>query len=190
MHVPLPADFHRRWAWPATVAVLLAVCGAFAALQARPVWAGDLEAKVKVAYIYNFTKFIEWPGDGAAGGEPVRICVIGTDPIRTMLGELTSREVKGRPLKIVRIKELSALAPCHLLFVSRSEESLVPLILQRLQGTHVLTVSDIPRFAQRGGMVNFVTEKDRVKIEINQRAVRQAGLKISAKLLEIARVVQ
>ena len=189
MHTALRARRCRRWAWPMPV-VLLALYVALGVIHVRPAGAGDLETKVKVAYIYNFTKFIEWPDDGAAGNEPIRICVIGTDPIRTKLGELSSREVKGRPLKIVRIKDLSALSTCRLLFVSRSEESLVPLILQRLQGTGVLTVSDIPRFVQRGGMVGFITEKDRVKIEINQRAVRQAGLKISAKMLEIARVVQ
>lgn len=152
--------------------------------------AGDLEAKVKAAYIFNFTKFIDWPGEErVAGGEPIRICIVGNDPIRTLLGELSNREAKGRPLKVMRIKDISALPPCHILFVSRSERPQLPLILERLQGMHVLTVSDMPQFAQQGGVISFVTENNRVKIEINQRAARQAGLKISAKLLEVAKVV-
>lgn len=170
-----------------TAFVLLAGCSVPAIHLVRPAMAGDLETKVKVAYIYNFTKFIEWPDDDS---EPIRICVIGNDPIRTMLGELSNREVKGRQLRIMRVKDLNSMPSCHLLFISRSEESQVPNILQRLQGTRVLTVSDIPQFAKRGGMISFTTEKERVKIEINQRTVRQAGLKVSAKLLEIARVVQ
>lgn len=174
-----------------TVVVLFIMSGVLALTQPRQARAGDLETRVKVAYIYNFTKFIDWPGNGGgADSDPVRICVIGNDPIRTTLGELASREVKGRPIKIVRIKDPSTLSTCHLLFISRSEESQVAFILQRLQGAHVLTVSDIPRFAQRGGMISFVTENDRIKIEINPLVVRQAGLKVSAKLFEIARIVQ
>jgi hypothetical protein len=171
--------------------VLWVAIGLLVVLPERQAWANDLEAKVKAAYIFNFTKFIDWPGDDTApAGEPIRVCIVGSDPIRTILGELSNREVKGRPLKIVRIKDLSAIPPCHLLFISRSEVQQLPLILQRLQGTHVLTVSDIPQFGQRGGMISFFTEKERVKIEVNQRTIRQSGLKVSAKLLEIARVVQ
>jgi len=153
--------------------------------------ASDLETKIKTAYIYNFTKFIDWPADeGKSASEPFRICVIGSDPIRTTLGELTNREAKGRPIRVVRIKDPSGLSSCHLLYISRSEEAQLALILQRLQGTQVVTVSDIPQFAQRGGMISFVTDRDRVRVQINQRTAREVGVKLSAKLLEIARVVQ
>ncbi|QOX78966.1 YfiR family protein [Trichlorobacter lovleyi] len=153
--------------------------------------ASDLETKIKTAYIYNFTKFIDWPADeGKSTSEPFRICLIGSDPIRTTLGELTNREAKGRPIRVVRIKEPSGLSSCHLLYISRSEETQLALILQRLQGTQVVTVSDIPQFAQRGGMISFVTDKERVRVQINQRTAREVGVKLSAKLLEIARVVQ
>lgn len=153
--------------------------------------ASDLEIKIKTAYIYNFTKFIDWPADeGKPASETFRICVIGSDPIRTTLGELTNREAKGRPIRVVRIKDLTALSSCHLLYISRSEEPQLAMILQRLQGMQVVTVSDIPQFAQRGGMISFVTDKDRVRVQINPRAAREAGVKLSAKLLEIARVVQ
>ncbi|WP_237754287.1 YfiR family protein [Geobacter sp. OR-1] len=181
--------FYRRYRFSGllTRAAALLVCLAAATITLHPAWAGDLEIKVKAAYIYNFTKFVDWSDDG--GREPFRICVVGTDPIRTVLGELSNREVKGRPIRIQRVKDLNALPQCHLMFISRSEEQQLPFILQRLQGTQTLTVSDISQFSQKGGMVSFITEKDRVKIEISQRAVRQAGLKVSAKLFEIARVV-
>lgn len=170
---------------------LFAALVAVSAAAYIPAWAGELESRVKAAYIYNFTRFIDWPGEGSAeNSEPVRICFVGNDPLRTMLGELSNREVKGRPLQIVRIKDSGSFESCKIVFISRSEEAQLPLILQRLQGTHVLTVSDIPRFAHKGGMISFVTENDRVKIEVSQRAVRQAGLKVSAKLLEVARVIQ
>lgn len=160
-------------------------------LLPQPADAGDIEVKIKTAYIYNFTKFIDWPADeGKPASEPFRICVIGSDPIRTTLGELTNREAKGRPIRVVRIKDLSALSSCHLLYISRSEEPQLAQILQRLQGMQVVTVSDILQFTQRGGMISFVTDKDRVRVQINQRTAREAGVKLSAKLLEIAKVVQ
>lgn len=150
----------------------------------------ELETKVKAAYIYNFTKFVDWPGDEmTVAGEPIRICIIGNDPIRTLLGELSNREAKGRPLKIVRVKDINALPSCNILYVSRSEQSQLPMILERLHGLPLLTVSDIPAFAQKGGIIGFINENNRIKVEINSRAARQAGLKISAKLLEISRVL-
>lgn len=154
-------------------------------------WAGELENKVKTAYIYNFTKFIDWPGEAVTEtAESIRICFVGNDPLRTLLGELNNRQVNGRPIKIIRFKDLGTLSPCDMIYISRSEERQLPLILQRLQGMPVLTISDIPQFSQRGGMIGFVTENERVKIEVNQRNVRQAGLKVSAKLLEVARIIQ
>lgn len=175
--------------WAFVAAVLVTSCVAMVPGVCLAT-AGDLEAKVKAAYIYNFTKFIDWPGEEkVTSGEPIRICIVGNDPIRTLLGELSNREAKGRPLKIMHIRDISVLPSCHILFVSRSERQQLPLILERLQGMPVLTVSDMPQFAHQGGVISFVTENNRVKIEINQRAARQARLKISAKLLEIAKVI-
>lgn len=172
-------------------AMLLVVFTAVAGIQLRSAWAGDLENKVKSAYIYNFTKFVDWPeGEGGTGREPLRICIVGNDPIRTVLGELTNREANGRPLLVQRVKDLKTVGACSVAFISRSEEQQLPSILQRLHVVRTLTVSDISQFAQRGGMIGFVTEGGRVKLEINLRAIRQAGLKVSAKLLEVARVVE
>lgn len=123
-------------------------------------WAGELENKVKSAYIFNFTKFIDWPGEsGAETAEPIRICFVGSDPLRTLLGELNNRQVKGRAIRIVRFKDLSTLSPCDMIYISRSEERQLPLILQRLHGTPVLTISDIPQFSQRGGDDRFCYRK-------------------------------
>lgn len=151
--------------------------------------AKETEAKIKVAYVYNFLKFIEWPeGDGNTAA-PVRICVVGTDPIRTMLGELSIRKVKDRQIQVEQVKELSGLNTCHVVYVTRSEEAALPQVLQRIEEAPVLSASDIPEFARKGGMIGFTTEDNRVKIEINQSSIRHAGLKVSAKLLEIARLV-
>lgn len=149
------------------------------------------EARIKVAYIYNFLKFIEWPDAGQpAAGEPIRICEMGAGPLAGVIGELASRTVLDRPIEVVHLQGTEAFASCRILFVGGREEARLALLLQQVEGTPVLTVSDIPGFARRGGMIGFVTQQDRVKVEINQRPVRDAGLKVHAKLLEVARIVQ
>ena len=148
------------------------------------------EAKVKVAYVYNFPKFVEWPGDevGPPTG-PIRLCVIGSDPIRTMLGELSVRKVRNRSIEVVHLRDTGALGPCHLLWVGRSEAPQLEQVLLAARRRPVLTVSDIPDFARRGGMIGFVTEANRVRVEINPARARQSGLTVSARLLEIAVLV-
>jgi hypothetical protein len=85
--------------------------------------ARQLEAKVKVAYIYNFPKFIEWPGDATCPRtEPIRICVLGTDAVGVMLDELSDRKVKQRPIQVAHLDDVDVPAFCHLLYISRSEE--------------------------------------------------------------------
>ena len=149
------------------------------------------EAKVKAAYLYNFTKFIDWDAEFAVTPtSPITICVLGDDAIADNLEEVANRLVKGRPLQVKRnTTDLSLLPRCNVLFIGNSAQAQLPEILRALQGSHALTVSDMPRFSYRGGAIGFVVEKDRVKIEINERVVRQAGLKIGAQLMEVGRIV-
>jgi len=181
---------YRRFHFISTIAV--AIIYVLLAVPFVSQAAGDeLEAKVKAAYIYNFTIFTDWATEkNEALTDPINICVFGTDAMGGLLEELSDRMVKGRPLKVLRLKEISKNNKCHVFFISRSEEQQLPLILQKLHGANVLTVSDIPRFSQRGGVIGFMIESERVRIEINLRAAKQAGLKFSAKLMEIARIVQ
>ena len=152
--------------------------------------APETEAKVKVAYVYNFPKFIEWPDAGREGvGSPIRICTVGSGSVVVGLDGLARRDVGGRPIQVEHVDDPGVQPPCHVLFIARSEEARLQPLLERLQRAPVLTVSDIPGFARSGGMIGFFAEDDRVRIEISQRAVRQSGLRVSAKVLEIARVV-
>jgi len=152
--------------------------------------ARETEARIKVAFVYNFPKFIDWPDEPRATEAPIRICVLGTDPMGTLLGDLSLRTVRDRLIEVATITDRTPLSSCQMLYIGRSEEQQLPVVLQQARGTPVLTVSDIPLFAHLGGMIGFVIEQDRVRIEINPGALLQAGLKARAKLLEIARIVQ
>lgn len=152
--------------------------------------AGEAEAKIKVAYIYNFLKFIEWPtSETRTARDSFSICLLGIDPMRTMLGELSVRTVKNRPIRVAQVKDLKSLASCHILYVSRSEEHSVAQTLRDVGNAPVLSVSDIHEFTAKGGMIGFVTEAGHVKLQVNLPLLRRAGLRVSAKLLEVARIV-
>lgn len=149
-----------------------------------------LEARVKAAYVYNFLTFVERErAEPVPAGAPVRICVLGDEAILAELKGLTGREVRGRKLEVFSGPEAGPPPSCHLLVIGRSEAGRLPEILSEVSGAGVLTVSDIPRFARGGGMIGFRTEGGRVRIEVNPAAAAAAGLKVSAKLLEVARVV-
>jgi hypothetical protein len=152
----------------------------------------ELELSVKTAYIYNFIKFIGWQKEkGEAFSGPIRICMVGDDPLGEALSELENRQVKGHSIQVERhIYETGDLSGYHIVVIGRSEAERLPGILKQLGDANVLTVSDIQQFAQKGGGIGLVTVEGKVKIEINSRVTSQAGLRVSAKLLEVARIVQ
>ncbi len=149
------------------------------------------EYQVKAAFLYNFAKFVEWPEEALGDStQPIIIGVIGRDPFGADLDRILSAEtVKGRPLFIKRFKRGEKPLPCHVLFISSSEEKQLTGILARLAGKCVLTVSGSKRFTRAGGMIRFIVKDDRVSFEINVSAAERAGLKISSRLLKLATII-
>lgn len=166
---------------------------AAAASAPGPVMAagGGLEADVKAAYILNIMKFVDWEPSKNKAGEPIKLLVAGTDSVADVLEKISGAKIGDRPLAVVRItaEEIGA-SPCHLLYIGRSEKDRSEELLKPLKGSGVLTVSDIPDFARRGGIIGFIIENGRVRIEINVNESKRAGLKFGAKLLEVARLIK
>jgi len=150
------------------------------------------EYQVKAAYLYNFSRFIEWPARPAAEtGEPFAICVLGKDPFGPILDATVSGQGAGAQGLVARrlTKPEDALA-CQILFVGDSEEGHLKEILTALGKVSILTVSDIPRFSERGGMIEFVLKGDRVRFEVNLSNAVNAGLAVSSDLLKVALTVR
>ena len=166
-----------------TLLALFAAAGAVRAQQPRT------ESEIKAAYLFTFGRFVEWPARAAAGD--VAICVLGADPFGPVLdATLTAATLRGRKVVATRVRTLEEAAPCHILFVSASEERQLPAIVAALARRDVLTVSDMPRFVGRGGMVQFVTAGSRVRFEIDLAAALDAGLMLSSDLLRVASAVR
>lgn len=150
--------------------------------------AQESEYMIKAAFLYNFSKFVDWPeGSFKDDLSPIRLFILGADPFGNTLDSIRDKAVKGRNLTIKRIQKVEEAAPCHILFLSPSEKGNVRQIIQSLGS--VLTVSEIPRFCQSGGMINFIKVEDKIQFEINPDAAQQKKLTISSRLLKLARIV-
>jgi hypothetical protein len=169
--------------------LLLAACllAATASVHAEP---GDaVERSVQAAYLYQFLRFVEWPE--ADAGAPLAVCVVGKDPFGNTLDlAVQGRRVGARKVTVVRLPDAEAAATCDLLFLPAGETARLPA-LQRAIGDHpVLLVSDAGDFARNGGMIGFFRDADRLRFEVNPDAAEIRGLRISSRLLAIARVVR
>ena len=150
-----------------------------------------LENDVKATFLYNFTKFIEWPPPPSPAPPPFRLCVLANPEFtravdRTIAGE----SVEGRHLERVEPRSVGDVPSCSMLYVGREHIDRSARLLAAARDLPVLTVGEGPQFVQRGGAIGFVLENNRVRFDINARAVQLAGLKVSSKLLRVARSVE
>jgi len=150
------------------------------------------EYQVKAAFLYNFTKFVEWPAQHfATEDRPVVIAVLGHNPFGEELEQITrGRRVNGREITIAFIDTAAAAAAADLVFVCAGEESRFEAMSTALRQAQVLTIGESPRFADAGGMITFLREADKVRFAVNLDSAERAGLKISAQLLKLATDVQ
>jgi hypothetical protein len=175
------------WAWTASAVVLLTLSGVVRA--EKP----DLtEYQVKAAFLFNFVKFVEWPAASfRCADEPLVIGMVGEDPFGDDLDRiLRNKSINDRPLKLKRFQSGQDPTGCHLVFISRSEKARLPEIMRALKGSNVLLVSELEGFLELGGMIRFYLDSSKVRFEINPRSAESAGLKMSSKLLGVAKVVR
>jgi hypothetical protein len=149
------------------------------------------EYELKAAFLFSFAKFIDWPADSFSSQQaPFAICVIGKDPFGRSLDELLpGRSIGGRPVMIERVKDTLNARHCQIVFISTSESRNLAEILDGLHGTNALTVGESEHFAESGGAIQFAVEENHVRFLINPDAGERAGLKLSSKLLALAKIV-
>lgn len=150
------------------------------------------EYQVKAAFLYNFARFVEWPSQiSTASAEPMAICVLGQEPFARVLQDaLAGKSVAERELVVRRISDVSKVGSCRILFVGSSERKRLRTILTGTRACGVLTVGEIDSFTSEGGMINFLLEGGRVRFEVNLEATEREGLRISSKVLSLARIVK
>lgn len=149
------------------------------------------EYEVKAAFIYNFAKYIRWPeASTSETSKPFVIGVIGRDPFGQALDDaVRGRSLEGRAVVARRFGRVEEVADCDILFIGLSERNNLQRIFEALRHAPVLTIGDMDRFAEHGGMINLTTEEKRVRFEINVEAAERAGLRLGSQLLRLARIV-
>ncbi len=149
------------------------------------------EYLVKAAFLHNFAKFVEWPAESFSdNSSPITLCILGEDPFGDALETIRGKAVKGRKLVIKQSLRIEDLGQCHMLFISSSEKNRLIHVLDLVKTPNVLTVGDMESFAWHGGIVNLVKKANKIKFEINVDSAIEAGLKISSKLLKLAKIVE
>jgi hypothetical protein len=161
------------------------------------IWIGGAAGQVQVArsedikatFLYNFAKFVEWPASGG-GDRPsrFRIEIVGRDPFDGRFDQLMiGKKMNNQPIEVVHSLADRSPMPVHIAFLAASEEKRLESLLSTYSREGVLTVSDIPDFTQRGGMIGFTTELGVVRFRINRVAVEQSRLRVSSRLLALGR---
>ncbi len=150
------------------------------------------EYQLKAVFLFNFVQFVDWPPSATQDSQPsLLIGILGDDPFGTFLDEIVRGERLGaRSIQVRRYRRIADIEECNILFISRSENERVPEILSAVKNRPVLTVSDGDGFASQGGIIQFFTDKNRIRIRINLDAAEAANLTISSKLLRVAEVVR
>jgi hypothetical protein len=150
-----------------------------------------LEYRAKANYLANFPSFVEWPPESMPPGEaPFLVCVFGEFSFGTSLAEMArGTTVQKRRLEIRWIRKAQELSSCQILFVSRSEQKRYNLSLDAVRGRTVFTVGETPEFLDAGGILCFSSQKGTLQFDVNLEAANKAHLKISSRLLALARHV-
>jgi hypothetical protein len=177
--------------WPIAIfasvlAVSLAETSGTALAQSQPG-----EYHVKAAFLFHFVQLVEWPA-GSLGNDinPVTLCTIGEDPFRGDLETTLAKKNLGtRPLRVRHLKQTEDFQGCQVLFVSGREAAHLGHLLQELKDGPILTVGESDGFVEQGGMIGFLLVDDKVRFEINLEAAERARLKISSRLLLLAKTV-
>ena len=187
------ANGGRRVQWcPPRITLFLLIFLHFSSLfcltRAHAQEAQISEYKVKAAFVFNFTKFVDWPQEAFGTTDaPLTIGILRENPFGSDLDEIIrNKTVNNRTLKTRLLHSVAECTNCNVLFLSTAEKGRIKEVLEKLHDASILTVSETDGFTEAGGMINFVREGNKFRFQINNEAAKRAKLKISSKMLGLA----
>jgi len=159
------------------------------ALSAVAQFKPDDDQRFKAAFIYNFAKFTNWPENAFNENDPFILCTIGIKNSSNNLDRLSGKTIKDRKLSIVIVKAGESISHCHMLYIDKSAKVKLKQLLKLTFKKPILTVSDMPSFSKNGGMIQFYRKEGKTHLIINLDTTRESNLKISSRLLILAKVI-
>jgi hypothetical protein len=164
------------------VIVLINLCGGLSVRAQKEME----ESGLKAAFIYNFTKYIEWNADSS---DIFSIGVFGSSPIYESLKEISAtKTVSNKKIVLKHFTNPEEITFCNVLFISANGPFPLASILSKT-GKGTLTIGEQEGYAEEGTAFNFVVANDKLKFEANVKSIIAAGLKASSQLLKLARIV-
>lgn len=147
------------------------------------------EYLLKAAFVYNFTKFVEWPATAfATDRSPLVVCIHGQEAFGHFATAMRGKSVANRPIEVVDAHRSGAPASCHVAFLD-GEDGADARTIAQIEAAGGLSVSDAPDFVHDGGMVGLLTIENKMRFEVNLAASRKTGIRIHAALLRLAKTV-
>ena len=148
------------------------------------------EKALKAAYVMNFAKFAKWPDGVLSSEDTVNLCVLGDPSLEVSFQTVQGKKIGNRKLNVRMISTADQIVGCDMLFVTgQRDEATLTRILGKVKNKPILTIGEMSRFAQRGGMINFVEHEGRIRFEISPQNASDQGLTISSRLLLLAVIV-
>jgi hypothetical protein len=149
------------------------------------------EYQVKAVFLFNFAQFVDWPPEALADSQaPLVIGVLGDDPFGDLLDATVRGEYRAaRSFVVRRYQRVEDVKSCDILFISRPDADRLEAVLAGLKNRPILTASDAEGFAEHGGMIGFVNDRNRIRLKVNLAVAQAAHLTISSKLLRVAEII-
>jgi len=151
----------------------------------------ELEYRVKAGYLFNFLKLVEWPAQSRQPNEPYVVGILDEGrEFQVLEAALAGKQIDGQPVLVKRLGRPEDAAGCHLVFLVRDQERRQNALLATTSGSPILTIGETAGFAERGGVLNFVFDGDKVRFEVNLGAAERQGLRLSSRLSSLAVLVK
>jgi hypothetical protein len=185
-----------QWSWSIALGLVLRIVASGFMLagglipQARAQNAPLKEHEVKLAFVYNFLKFVDWPEDAFRSGDsPIVVYVVGKDSFGPELENVfRDKTVGNRRIEAKRVAPSDNLRACNVLFIAPMERRRMQAVFETIDSTSVLTVGETEDFCKIGGIINLINEANKIRFQINVDAARRARLKVHSTLLNLARI--
>jgi len=150
------------------------------------------EYRIKAAFLYNFTLYTEWPASAFEKADsPIVVAIAGEDPFGSEMDlAVRGKTVRGRTIEVRRYAHASDVTKCHLVYLANSQVDELPGLLRRFPEGKPLTVGETEDFARSGGVIRLFVDENKVRFEVNTDAAGRSRLKLSSKLLQLAKIVR
>lgn len=157
-----------------------------------PLFSQESEYQIKAIFLEQFTRFIEWPESATIldTNNTFIIGVFGDNPFGSILeNTFEKRKIKNKKVQIRYLSTIEEIDNLHILFISKSNEKILPDIISATADKPILTISDSEGFSEYGVLLNFYKIEDKIKFEINEKAAHRSGLVVSYILFNLAKIV-